>query len=117
MADAGAAVVVLSGAAETVVRLAVPLRHPERAAAIATVVADQIWGTSPALVLIEGFQHPAGPVIMVGPQKPGAMGEVLATLPAANGVHGETLEAELQRVSEAVRARMGSVQMAGRPND
>ncbi len=117
MADAGAAVVVLAGPAETVVRLAVPLRHPEQAAALATVVADQIWGTSPALVLIEGFQHPGGPVIMVGPQKPGEVGEVLATLPAVNGVHGETLEAELQRVSEAIRTRVGAVQMAGRPND
>ncbi len=104
---AGAALVVLAGPAETVLRMSAPLRAPDQAAGLATVVAEQVWGEPPALVLVEGFQYPSGPVITVGPPKPGAAaGEVLAAVPAVNGVNGERLETELRRVSDAVRSRV-----------
>ncbi|HET9000100.1 MAG TPA: molybdopterin-guanine dinucleotide biosynthesis protein B [bacterium] len=107
VAGAGAALVVLAGPTETVLRITAPLRSPDHAAGLATLVAEQIWGELPALVLVEGFQHPSGPVITVGPQKPGAAaGEVLAAVLAVNGVNGQRLETELQRVSEAVRSRV-----------
>lgn len=113
IAGAGADVVVLAGPAESLCRIAAPLRSPDQAAALATVVAEQIWGSSPAVVLIEGFQHPSAPVIAVGPQKPGAHGEVLAAIPAVNGMNAERLEAELRRVSEAVRSRVRAPLAAG----
>jgi len=111
VAGAGAALVVLAGPTETLLRVTAALCSRDQAAGLATVVAEQIWGELPALVLVEGFQHPSGPVITVGPQTPGAaVGEVLAAVPAVNGVNGQRLETELRRVSEAVRARVRTTQ-------
>jgi molybdopterin-guanine dinucleotide biosynthesis protein len=73
---------------------------------LAAVIAEHVWAAVPALVLVEGFQHPSGPVIMVGPQKSGTASEVLATVPAVNGMNGERLASELQRVLDAVLCRM-----------
>src|SRR5207302_1372646 len=70
MAGAGAAVVVAGGPAETFLRLAGPADHPERLVALAGAAAEQMRGAPPAVVFIEGFQHPSRPVIQVGPQKP-----------------------------------------------
>jgi molybdopterin molybdotransferase len=113
MAGAGAEVVLVVGPAESLLRIAAPLRSSDQAAALAAVVAEQIWGALPAVVLIEGFQHPSIPVIAVGAQKPGAVGEVLAAIPALDGVSAERLEAEYRRVSESVRARVRTTAAAG----
>jgi len=106
MAAAGAALVVLAGPAETLIRIAAPLRNPDLAATLAAVIAEHVWAAGPALVLVEGFQHPSSPVIMVGPQKTGSASEVLATVPAVHGMNGDRLAAELQRVLDAVLCRM-----------
>ena len=113
IADAGAAVVVLAGPRETVVRIAAPVRHADGAATLAAAVAEQIWGAPPSVVLVEGFQHPCGPVIQVGPPKPGAVaGEVLATVPAWPAKNGEARAVELRRVLDAIRVRVRSVPRA-----
>jgi len=115
VAGAGAALVVLAGPAETLLRMTAPLRSRDQAAGLAIAAAEQIWGEPPAVVLVEGFQHSSGPVITVGPQKPGAAArEVLAEVPAVNGVNGHRLETELGRVSEAVCSRVRAMQ-TGRP--
>src|SRR5207302_1309056 len=107
MAGAGAAVVVAGGPAETFLRLAGPADHPERLVALAGAAAEQMWGAPPAVVFIEGFQHPSRPVIQVGPQKPESEAvEVLAALPAVTGGNGETLEAALRLVAEAISLRV-----------
>ncbi len=107
MAESGAGIVVLAGPTETVIRVAAPVSDPERAVALATAIAEEMWGAPPALVLIEGFQHPAGPVIQVGPQKADASaGEVLARVPAVTRLDEEALATELRKVVEAVRARV-----------
>lgn len=107
MADAGAALVVLAGPEETLLRFASPVSSPDRLVDLATALAEQVWGGPPALVLIEGFHHPTRPVIQVGPQKPGAgAGEVVAVVPALNGLSGGTLETELRRVTDMVYARI-----------
>jgi molybdopterin molybdotransferase len=113
MAGAGAELVVLAGPTESLLRIAAPLRSPDQAAVLATVVAEHIWGAAPAVVLVEGFAHPSGPVIAVGPQKPGATGEVLAAVPAVNGMNAERLEGELRRVADAVRSRVRAPLAAG----
>jgi molybdopterin molybdotransferase len=107
MAEAGAPIVALAGPTETVVRIAAPGDQPHRLASLAVAVAEQVWQMPPDLVLVEGFQHPAGPVIQVGPPKAGlAPGEVLATFPAVSGMNGDALERELGGVVEMIRSRV-----------
>ncbi len=107
MAEAGAPIVALAGPTETVVRIAAPVDHPGRLACLAVAVAEQVWQTPPDLVLVEGFQHPSGPVIQVGPPKADFVpGEVLATLPFVGGMNGDTLEHELRGVLETIRSRV-----------
>lgn len=113
MAAAGAAPVVLAGPAETVLRVGVPLGSADQAAVLATAVAEQVGGSAPALILIEGFQHPSGSVITVGPQKAGPVGEVMATVPAVRGLTAAELAAALERVSDAVRSRLRAALAAG----
>jgi molybdopterin molybdotransferase len=118
LASAGAALVMLAGPAETLLRIAAPLRDPDLAATLATVIAEHVWDSVPALVLVEGFQHPSGPVIMVGPQKSGTTaGEVLAVVPAVNGMNGERLAAELERVLGAVLCRVRASHVPERPSN
>ncbi len=107
MAEAGAPIVALAGPAETVLRIAAPLDRPGRAAALAVAVAEQVWQMPLDLVLVEGFEHPSGAVIQVGPAKAGpGPGEVLAMLPAVSGINGATLEHELLGVLDVIRARV-----------
>ena len=107
MAEAGAPIVALAGPTETVVRIASPVDHPGRIAALAVAVAEQVWQMPLDVVLVEGFQHPSGLVIQVGPPKGGpAPGEVLATLPAVSSMNGDTLEHELGGVLEMIRSRV-----------
>ena len=87
--------------------IAAPVDHPGRLAALAVAVAEQVWQMPLDVVLVEGFQHPSGPVIQVGPPKQGPTpGEVLATLPAVSGLNGDTLEHELRGVLETIRSRV-----------
>ncbi|HLW61725.1 MAG TPA: molybdopterin-guanine dinucleotide biosynthesis protein MobB [bacterium] len=109
MVEAGARVVVLAGPVETVLRIAAPAAHPGGAVALAAAAAERVWGKPPDLVLVEGFTHPADPVIQVGQQKPGAAsGEVLVSIPALPGMNAEARADELRRVRDAVLARMGA---------
>jgi molybdopterin molybdotransferase len=109
MTEAGAGLVILAGPAETVLRVAAPVRDPDRVVSLATMVAEEMWGVPPAVVLIEGFQHPSGSVIQVGPQKDGLeAGEVLARVPAVTRMDEEALRTELLRVVEVVRSRVHS---------
>lgn len=105
MAEAGAPIVMLAGPGETVLRISAPLDGPGRLAALAVAVAEQVWQRPPDLVLVEGFEHSSGAVILVGPPKAGAaIGEVLATLPAVSAMNGATLERELLGVLDAIRS-------------
>jgi len=118
MAAAGAAVVVMGGPDETVLRVAAPGDHPDRLVFLASAAAEQMWGAPLAVVFIEGFQHPSRPVIQVGPQKPGiAVGEVLASLPAVTSGSEETREVALRRVAEIVRARVRGCASAPRTDE
>jgi molybdopterin molybdotransferase len=103
MASAGAAAVVLAGPEETAVRLARPVADAAAAAALAV---DLSRPAAPLdLVIVEGFAHPSGAVVRVGPAKPErAGGEVIAVLPAAGQVDGEAWEAAARRAAGAVRA-------------
>jgi molybdopterin molybdotransferase len=107
MVEAGAPIVALAGPTETVLRIAAPVDHPGRLAALAVAVAEQVWQMPLDVVLVEGFQHASGLVIQVGPPKQGPTpGEVLATLPAVSGLNGDTLEHELRGVLETIRSRV-----------
>ncbi len=107
MVEAGAPIVELAGPMETVLRIAAPLDRPGLAAALAVASAEQVWQAPPDLVLVEGFEHPSGAVIQVGPPKAGTgPGEVLATLPAVSGMNGATLEHELLGVLDMIRSRV-----------
>jgi molybdopterin molybdotransferase len=107
MVEAGAHIVALAGPTETVVRIAAPADHPGRVAALAVAVAEQVWQLPPDVVLVEGFLHPSGPVIQVGPPKGGPTpGEVLAMLPAVSAMNGDALEYELRGVLETIRSRV-----------
>jgi len=107
MAEAGAPIVALAGPTETVVRIAAPVDHPGRLTALVVAVAEQVWQMPLDVVLVEGFQHPSGPVIQVGPPKEGrTAGELLATLPAVSGMNGDRLEHELGGVLETIRSRV-----------
>src|SRR5437879_4686818 len=109
MAEAGAGIVVLAGPTETVLRVATPVRDRDRVVSLVTAIAEEMWGEPPALVLIEGFQHPSGPVIQVGPQKPGwEAGEVLATVPAVARMDEAVLAGEVRQLVEVVRSRVRS---------
>ena len=60
-------------------------------------------------MLIEGFQHPSGPVIQVGPQKAGGeAGEVLATVSALARMDEAALAGEVRKLVEVVRSRVRS---------
>ena len=109
MAEAGAGIVVLAGPSETVLRVATPVGDRDRVVSLVSAVAEEMWGTPPALVLIEGFQHPSGPVIQVGPQKAGwEAGEVLARVPAVARMDEAALAGEVRRLVEVVRSLVRS---------
>lgn len=106
LAEAGAGIVVLAGPSETALRISAGTGDPDHAARLAEDVAVRVWGETPALILIEGFGHAGRPVIQVGPQKPGAAGEVWARVPAAADLSAEQWEREVERVARTVRARL-----------
>ncbi len=107
-ADAGAHVVVLAGPDDTVLRIAAAVEDGTHAARIAGDAARAAWGAPPNVILIEGFQHPERPVILVGDQKSGAVGPVLATIAAVDGVAPDRLEAEIDRIANCVRALLAA---------
>ena len=109
MAEAGAGIVVLAGPTETVLRVATPVGDRDRVVSLVTAIAEEMWGEPPVLVLIEGFQHPSGPVIQVGPQKAGGeAGEVLATVSALARMDEAALAGEVRKLVEVVRSRVRS---------
>jgi molybdopterin molybdotransferase len=114
MFAAGAVMVIAAGPAETVLRLDGSLDAPDRLIALAVAVADEAWGAPPALILMEGFQHPGRPVIHVGPQKPGvAAGQVLAALPAIAALTPESLDEILRNVVDIVATRLRAAGVDG----
>ena len=105
--DAGAEVVVLAGPKETAVRILADTGDPDRLARLAAEAGTHAWGSAPDLIIMEGFAHPAHPVIQVGAQKPGASAaEVWAALPAVAGLARAEVGRELDRLAETVRARL-----------
>ena len=91
------------------------LDAPDRLIALAVAVAEEAWGAPPALILMEGFQHPLRPVIHVGPQKPGAAaGQVLAALPAIAALTPESLDEVLRSVVDIVATRLRAAGVNGR---
>jgi len=106
-ADAGAALVVLAGPEETVLRIAAPAADPGRVAQLAADACAAAWDARPDLILVEGFQQRGRPVIQVGEQKPGAgADEVWATVPAVTGLEPAQLDAEIERLAGVVRAHL-----------
>ena len=115
MFAAGAAMVVTSGPRETVLRHAGVPDTPDRLIALSVATAEEAWGAPPAVMLMEGFQHPARPVIHVGPQKPGAAaGEILAALPAIDALTPESLDEELRKVAGVVASRLRTAEVPGK---
>lgn len=107
MIDAGAAIVVLAGPAETTVRIAARLDDPDRIIRLVEESAVRAWGSSPECILIEGFDHPTRPAILVGEQKPGtATGEIIASVPAIAALSPAQLDDALERLAEHVHARL-----------
>src|SRR5208337_4012207 len=105
--DAGAALVVLAGPQETVLRIAVPAADPRRVAQLAADACAVAWDARPELILVEGFQHRERPVIQVGDQKPGDdADEVWATVPAVTRLEPAQLDAEIERLADVVRDRL-----------
>jgi len=107
MMAAGAAMVVLAGPAETALRTAIAVEDPDRVVRFSITVSQELWGEPPDVVLIEGFSHPTRPVILVGPQKTGAVvGEVWATIPSVTEQDVETLESEVARLAKTIQTRL-----------
>ncbi len=107
MMDAGAAIVVLSGPAETAVRIAARLDEPARLIRLAEDAAVRAWGALPECILLEGFEHPTRPAILVGRQKPGtAAGEIIASVPAADDLSPAQLDEALAVLADQVRSRL-----------
>ncbi len=105
--EAGAGIVVLAGPEETAVRIAAEISDPDRIIRMAAEVGAHAWGCAPDLIIIEGFDHPARPVIQVGAQKPGTVaGEIWAALPAVANLTAGELDRALDRLAETVRARL-----------
>lgn len=107
MADAGAGVVVLAGPEETALRVRTAITDSDQSVRLIAGLSEQVWGDWPDLILIEGMAHPSRPVIQIGRQKPGVVGEVWAALPAAEERTLLGLEPELGRVVAAIRDRIG----------
>lgn len=111
MVEAGAAIVVLAGPAETAVRISSGVDDADGAARLAQAVAARLWRDRPDLILVEGFDHPGNPVIQVGRQKTdAAAGEVWSRLPEVTGLSAEQSDLELDRLAAVVRARLGRVE-------
>jgi len=107
MAASGAGLVVLAGPTETVVRIAGPATDLAPLVSTAIEMAERTWGAPPDVVLVEGFRHPCGPVIQVGPQKPGEPpGEVLAQVPAVGEVSQDLVQEQLRGALDAIRSRV-----------
>jgi molybdopterin molybdotransferase len=105
--EAGAEIVVLAGPEETAVRIAVAISDPDRIIRMAAEVGAHAWGGTPDLIIIEGFDHPTRPVIRVGAQKPGTVaGEIWAAVPSVATLTPGELDQELDRLAEAMRARL-----------
>ena len=106
--EAGAGIAVLAGPEETAVRIAAEISDPVSIIRIAAEVGAHAWGRPPDLIIVEGFDHPARPVIRVGAQKPGtAVGEIWAAVPAVATLTPAELDRELDRLAETVRVRLG----------
>ncbi|HEX4834699.1 MAG TPA: molybdopterin-guanine dinucleotide biosynthesis protein B [bacterium] len=105
--EAGAGIVVLAGPDETVFRIAADISDPDRIARMAADTGVHVWGRAPDLVIVEGFDHAARPVIHVGPQKPGAAaGEIWAALPVVASLTRPELERELDHLAALVGTRL-----------
>jgi molybdopterin molybdotransferase len=116
MLAAGAAMVIVAGPAETALRVASPLETPDRLIALAAAAGEEAWGCPPALIFMEGFQHPTRAVIRVGAQKPHATAaEVLAALPAVTALAADSLDEELHKIADALACRLRGAE-APRPD-
>lgn len=107
MVDAGAAIVVLSGPSETAVRIAGRLDDPDRLIRLVEDSALRAWGSPLECILLEGFDHPSRLAIVVGTPKPGtAAGEIIASVPAVDGLSPAQLDEAMDRLADHVRARL-----------
>ncbi len=106
MVEAGALIVALAGPAETAVRIAARLDDPGRIIRLVEDCAARTWGAPPECVLLEGFDHPARPVILVGREKPGTVGEIIARVPPVGDLSPTQLDAQLDRIAGLVRSRL-----------
>lgn len=118
MAEAGAGVVVITGPGETALRLPLPPAggppgpspapgpEPpgvESAAGLAAAAAVQHLGEPPQVILVEGFQHPHRPVIVLEPARTGPpAGQVLARIDIRD-LDDRSLSGLLDRLALKVR--------------
>jgi molybdopterin molybdotransferase len=107
MAEAGASIVVLAGPHETAVRIAASLDDPDRLVRLVEDTAVRAWGSPPECILLEGFDHPSRPAILVGAQKPGvAAGEIIASVPEVADLSPARLDETLDGLTDLVRGRL-----------
>src|SRR5438093_845544 len=109
MFEAGAGLVLLAGPDEAVVRLRLDGRELEDDAAIdmAIATAEQLGGSSPQIVLVEGFRHARRPVVVVGGSKPDEQhNTVWMTLPTVRSLEPHAFEHALDQLAVLLRERL-----------
>ena len=109
MFEAGAGLVLLAGPDEAVVRLRLDGRELEDDAAIdmAIATAEQLGGSPPQIVLVEGFGHARRPVVVVGESKPDEQSNtVWMTLPTVRSLEPQAFEHALDQLAVLLRERL-----------
>src|SRR5207247_9989040 len=107
MFEAGAGLVLLAGPDEAVVRLRLDGRELEDDAAIdmAIATAEQLGGSPPQIVLVEGFRHARRPVVVVGESKPDEQSNTVGmTLHTVRSLELQAFEHELDKLAVPLRA-------------